>query len=271
MLHRMKPRIVFLGNGNMGWSILSGALEANVIEPADVLVVEPLQRAADRAAQRGVTIGSLRDASNADVLVLAVKPQSFQSLAADLAPLPSRCVVVSVMAGLSSESIRAALGPNAAVVRVMPNTPARVGAGISAICLGAGATESDLAVPLALMHAVGKVVRVTEEQMFAVTATSGSGPAFVLRMAEAMERAAIAEGLEPETARTLVQQTIFGTAKLMIETGDDPAALRAAVTSKGGTTAAGLDAMSAAGFDDAVVAAIHAATARGIELGNENR
>jgi pyrroline-5-carboxylate reductase len=270
MLHRMKPRIAFLGNGNMGWSVLSGALDANVIEPSDVLVVEPDREAADRAAQRGVKIGSLDEASHAAVLVLAVKPQSFQALARDLSPLPARCIVVSVMAGLSSESIRAALGPKAAVVRVMPNMPARIGAGISALCLGAGATEDDLAVPMALMQSVGEVVRVTEEQMYAVTATSGSGPAFVLRMAEAMEGAAIAEGLEPATARTLVQQTLFGTAKLMIETGDDPATLRAAVTSKGGTTAAGLDAMSAAGFDDAVVAAIHAATARGIELGHEN-
>jgi pyrroline-5-carboxylate reductase len=266
----MKPRIAFLGNGNMGWSVLSGALDAGLLNPGEVLVVEQDPTAAERAKTRGVAIGSIRDAALADVLFLAVKPQSFQALAQELAPLPGRRIVVSVMAGLSSESIRSALGENAAVVRVMPNTPARIGAGVSAICVGAGATEDDLAFPEELMSAVGTVVRVNEEQMFAVTATSGSGPAFVLRLAEAMEAAAIAEGIEPATARTLVHQTMLGTAKLMVASGEEPSALRAAVTSKGGTTAAGLDAMTAAGFDRAVAAAIRAATERGVELGREN-
>ena len=270
MLYAMKPRIAFLGNGNMGWSVLSGALDASVLAPSEVLVIEHDANAAARAAARGVTIAPLHEATRADILFLAVKPQNFQSLAQELGPLPDRRVVISVMAGLSSTSIRNALGQMAAVVRVMPNTPARIGAGISAICAGDGATDDDLTFPHELMAAVGTVVRVSEENMFAVTATSGSGPAFVLRMAEAMEQAAIKEGIECETARVLVQQTILGTAKLMIESGDEPAVLRAAVTSKGGTTAAGLDAMSAANFDDAVAAAIHAASARGIELGNEN-
>lgn len=254
----------------MGWSIVSGALDAGLLTPEEILVVDQNADRQARARDRGLRLGGPADASEATHLLVAVKPQDFSALATELGPLPDRQIVISVMAGLRSESIRTALGPNAAVIRVMPNTPARLQAGVSAICLGDGAEEADLLFPRQLMQSVGVVVEVEESHMYAVTATSGSGPAFVLRMAEAMERAAIAEGIEAGTARILVQQTILGAAMLMRNTGEEPADLRKAVTSKGGTTAAGLDAMTQHGFDAAVSAAIRAATERGITLDQEH-
>jgi len=266
----MSTRLALLGNGNMGWSVLSGALDAGVISPAEVVVVESNPERAELAAQRGVGLVDAAEASEAGTLLLAVKPQAFQGLAQEIGPLPGRRVVVSLMAGIRSDAIRMAMGEEAAVVRVMPNTPARLGAGISAICPGAGAEHADLEFPRRLLSSVGRVVEVSEAHMYAVTATSGSGPAFILRMAEAMEAAAIAQGIEPRDARELVQHTILGTGRLMAETGEEPSTLREAVTSKGGTTAAGLEAMTEHGFDDAVAAAIKAATERGRELDREH-
>lgn len=270
MLAAMTVRLALLGNGNMGWSVLSGALDAEVLKPTEVVVVESNPDRAALAAARNIPIVTASEAVEAENLFLAVKPQGFQALAQEIGPLPSRRVVVSVMAGIHSSSIRTALGEHAAVVRVMPNTPARLRAGVSAICPGDGAGAADLVFPHQLMSSVGSVVEVSENHMYAVTATSGSGPAFILRMAEAMEAAAIKEGLDPEIARTLVQKTILGTGRLMLETGEEPSELREAVTSKGGTTAAGLDAMTAHGFDEAVAAAIRAATERGRELDMEH-
>ena len=254
----------------MGWSILSGALDAELLAPEEVAVVDHHEARIEKARARGVRICPPSEAVKAPCLLVAVKPQDFSTLAKAMGPLPERRVIVSVMAGIRSQSIRSTLGPNAAVVRVMPNTPARIQAGVSAICRGDGAEESDLDFPRQLMESVGLVVEVTESEMFAVTATSGSGPAFVLRMAEAMEAAAIEEGIDPEPARILVQQTILGAGLLMRKTGEEPADLRKAVTSKGGTTAAGLDAMTEHGFDAAVAAAIRAATERGQILDREH-
>ena len=254
----------------MGWSVVSGALDAGLLQPAEILIVDQNPERAERARKRGMRVVSAREAAAAEYLFVAVKPQDFAALANDLGPLPERRVVISVMAGIRSSSIQNALGANAAVVRVMPNPPARLQAGVSAICRGEGANEADLEFPHALMKSVGLVVEVDESQMYAVTATSGSGPAFIFRMAEAMEAAAISEGIAPETARILVQQTVLGAGLLMRQTGEEPSDLRKAVTSKGGTTAAGLDAMTHHDFDAAMAAAIRAATERGITLDQEH-
>ena len=254
----------------MGWSVVSGALDAGLLQPAEILVVDQNPDRAERAQKRGMQVVSAPEAAAAEYLFVAVKPQDFAALANDLGPLPERRVIISVMAGIRSSSIRKALGSHAAVVRVMPNTPARLQAGVSAICRGEGANETDLKFPHALMKSVGLVVEVDESQMYAVTATSGSGPAFVFRMAEAMEAAAISEGIAPKTARILVQQTILGAGLLMRKTGEEPSDLRQAVTSKGGTTAAGLDAMTHHDFNATMTAAIRAATERGVTLDQEH-
>ena len=266
----MEKSLAVFGNGNMGWSVLAGALDSGILTPDDVLVVESNPERAQLAMERGIAVTTPSEALCAKHLFLAVKPQMFQELASQVGMLKERKVVISVMAGIGSESIHSALGPNTAVVRVMPNTPAKIRSGISAICHGKGSEKKDLEFPSMLMGAVGHVVEVDEEHMYAVTATSGSGPAFVLQMAESMEKAAINEGIPPSIARQLVQETIVGTGRLMLETADEPSDLRAAVTSKGGTTAAGLDAMNAHGFDAAIAAAIRAATQRGVQLDQEH-
>ena len=270
MLLSMKKSLAVFGNGNMGWSVLAGALDSGILSPDDVVVVESNPERAQLALDRGIALATPQEASQAKHLFLAVKPQIFQELAQQIGILEDRKVIISVMAGIGSKSIYTALGPNAAVVRVMPNTPAKIRSGISAICHGKGSEKEDLEFPSMLMASVGRVVEVDEEHMYAVTATSGSGPAFILQMAESMENAAINEGIPPSIARLLVQETIVGAGRLMLETGDEPSDLRAAVTSKGGTTAAGLDAMKTHGFDAAVSAAIRAATERGVQLDQEH-
>ena len=141
MLVPMTTRLALLGNGNMGWSVLSGALDSGLLNPAEVVVVESNPDRAQLARARGVAIVSAPEARVAETLLLAVKPQMFQDLAREIGPLPERRVVISVMAGIRSDSIKAAMGEYAAVVRVMPNTPARLRAGISAICAGEGSRE----------------------------------------------------------------------------------------------------------------------------------
>ena len=242
--------------------------EAKVIEPAAVVVadLDAGRREAFEALGVGVTADA-RVAAGASAVMLAVKPQGFPAVAGSIAPLERPAVVLSVMAGLDSDTLRAALGEHARIVRVMPNTPSRIGAGVSAIALGAGAQPGDDELAVRLFESVGDVVRVDEPHMHAVTATSGSGPAYVFLLAEAMQSAAESAGLPPDAAARLVQTTIYGAARLMRESGETPAELRAAVTSKGGTTQAALEVLREHGVHEAVHAAITAARDRGIELG----
>lgn len=206
------------------------------------------------------------------VVVLAVKPQMFAAVAAELAPIMSgrseRCVI-SIMAGVRSATIRERLGDRARVVRAMPNTPARVGQGVTAIAAGPGATEGDMAIAGRLFAALGPVVvRIDEGLMDAFTAVAGSGPAYLFYLAEAMERAAVEVGLDAAMARRVVAQTLRGAAALIDGDGQgDPGLLRAAVTSKRGTTAAAVASLERDGVMECWVRAIVAARDRGAELG----
>ncbi|MCA9296011.1 MAG: pyrroline-5-carboxylate reductase [Phycisphaerales bacterium] len=256
-----------IGAGNMGSAVLHGALAAGVLPPDRILVADINENARAIFDALGcATTSSPIDPTQCEQLMLAIKPQVFPAVATTLGALPASQVVISVMAGLSSTNIRAKLGDHARIVRVMPNTPAQVGEGITAIALGAGAEAGDAVLAESLFSAVGKTVRVDEAHMYAVTAVSGSGPAYVFRLAEAMEKAAQEIGLEPDVARQLVAQTIRGAGALLIRENADPAALREAVTSPGGTTAAALDVMNACGFEDVIVDAITAARDRGVTL-----
>ncbi|MEZ6234470.1 MAG: pyrroline-5-carboxylate reductase [Phycisphaerales bacterium] len=207
-------------------------------------------------------------------MLIAVKPQMFEAVGAELAPVLSSTgqsergepLVVSIMAGTRAAAIRERLGGAVRVVRAMPNTPARIGQGVTGIAAGPGATEADLAVAERLFRACGPVVvRIDEGLMDAFTAVAGSGPAYLFYLAEAMERAAVAVGFDGATARGMVGQTIRGAAALL-EQGADPAALRAAVTSKGGTTAAATGSLDRDGVAEAVGRAIAAGRDRGREL-----
>jgi len=205
---------------------------------------------------------------SASVVVLATKPQVFAQLlpgvAAALAP---ETLLISVAAGIPTGLIERALPAGTRVVRTMPNTPALVGAGATAIAAGSHATEEDLALAETLFRSVGISVRVPEEQLDAVTGLSGSGPAYVFAMIEALRDAGVRVGLAEDTALQLASQTVFGAARLLRDENESPEVLRERVTSPGGTTRAGLDALAAAGFAEAVLGAVRAATRRAVELG----
>jgi pyrroline-5-carboxylate reductase len=255
--------LAWYGIGNMGMAMLEGAIRAGVVRADDVIVIEP--DADKRAAAQRLGCRIADQAPNAGSILLAVKPQTFPDLAKTIA-LARPTLVLSIMAGRSSQSIRAALGPHARVVRLMPNTPCRIGAGMTGVARGQGATADDEAFAMRLASAVGKVLAVDEHLMHAVTAVSASGPAYIFLLSEAMEEAARTLGFTPDAARLLVRQTILGAAKLLSESPDDAAALRAAVTSKGGTTEAAIRTFEEGGFTPLVVRALTAARDRGAEL-----
>lgn len=260
-------KLGIVGAGNMGFAIVRGAIQAGVIWPDEVLIadVDPDHRR--RAEELGcATTDDPRDVLGCRQIMLAVKPQMFTEVAETIGQLTEPTIVISVMAGLSSPVIRAALGPNARVVRLMPNTPAQLGEGMTAYAIGEAAKPEDAELARLLFDSVGKTVEVKESQMHAVTAVSGSGPAYVYLLAESMEEAATKLGIDAPTARLLVQQTILGAARLMIESQLDPADLRQAVTSKGGTTAAALERMFGEHLPEVVINAVTAARDRGVEL-----
>lgn len=258
----------------MGRAVAEGALAAG-LDTGPLVIAEPdtarrpgLERlGAVVVPSAAAALGELkrREAEPGEgVILLAVKPQVFRGVAAELGDVRSR-PVQSVMAGVTTAAIRAALGGGARVVRLMPNTPASVRMGVTGLCAGEGATEEDVARAERLFLAVGDVVRVPEDLMDAVTAVSGSGPAYVFYLAEALESAAINAGLDPPTASRLVRGTLAGAARLLAD-GTDPAALRAAVTSKGGTTQAACEVLDARAVRGAIIEAVRAATARGAVL-----
>jgi pyrroline-5-carboxylate reductase len=198
--------------------------------------------------------------------VLAVKPADVADAAAAVADAGAERLV-SVAAGVTTQAIERAVGGRLRVVRAMPNTPALVGAGAAAICAGSASGEEDLAWAEEILGAVGVVVRVPEKDLDAVTGLSGSGPAYVFLVAEAMAEAGVLGGLSRDVAETLAFQTLLGSAQLLVDRGASPAALRAAVTSPGGTTAAGLRELERHGVRAAFLEAVTAATQRSRELG----
>jgi pyrroline-5-carboxylate reductase len=204
------------------------------------------------------------DPVEADGIVLAVKPNDAESACRSL-DRPTR--LLSIAAGVRLASLESWLGDGVPVVRAMPNTPALVGAGAAAIAPGSAATDEDLAWAEEILSSVGTVVRVGESLLDAVTGLSGSGPAYLFLVAEAMTEAGVLAGLPRDTSAALTIQTLLGSARLLAETGDGPETLRAAVTSPGGTTAAGLRALEQHGVRAAFLDAVTAATARSRELG----
>lgn len=274
MAHSRTP-IAFVGGGNMASAIIEGATRAGVMGDAWV-VAEP---DASKRAGFARAVPSARDAirwlrdhepaPGAGQILLAVKPQAIDAVAREVGPElradePER-VVVSILAGTPSAKIRALLGAGR-IVRVMPNTPAQIGRGVSAIAPGAGAGEADLARATELFEAVGAVVPVEEPLMDAFTALAGSGPAYVFFLAEAMVDAGVAVGFDRAQALAIVRETLAGSALLLANAAREPRALREAVTSRKGTTEAATDVLDARGVRDAVVAAIVAARDRGRAL-----
>jgi len=269
------PSIAFIGAGNMAGAIIEGVIAAGTYAPGQITAADVRPEATRALADAHGIHGTSDNASavsTADVVVLSVKPQTFaQLLPAIAGSLRADALVISIAAGVPLSVIEAGLGAAVRVVRVMPNTPALVRAGATALSAGTHATDADLATAEAVFAAVGETVRVPEAQLDAVTGLSGSGPAYVFRLVEAMIAGGQSAGLGEAEARALAHQTVFGAAKLLVDSGEPAAALRARVTSPGGTTAAGLAALEAAGFEQAVVACVAAATDRSKQLGDEVR
>jgi pyrroline-5-carboxylate reductase len=269
-------RLVLVGGGRMGEALLGGLIGSGWAVPAELTVVEPVAARRDELAARYPGLVVTADlASGAGVgegpvegVVLAVKPQQIEAACRALSGLSGVTVprVLSIAAGVTLARLEGALPMEIPVVRAMPNTPALVGAGAAAIAGGRHATGADLDWAEAVLGAVGIVVRVSEAQLDAVTGLSGSGPAYVFLMAEALIDAGVLVGLARDVSTELVVQTLLGSARLLAESGDDATALRAAVTSPGGTTAAGLRALEDRATRAAFSAAVAAARDRSAEL-----
>ena len=260
--------IAIFGAGVMGETLLAGLLRSGR-SAADLVIAE---RRADRAeelrSQYGVAVaGNAEAAAKADVLLLVVKPQDMGDLLAEIADEagPGK-LVVSLAAGIGTAYVESRLPDGVAVVRVMPNTPALVGEGMAAISAGKHCGDDDLAMAEELLSANGRVVRVPEKQQDAVTAVSGSGPAYVFLVVEAMIEAGVNLGLPRPTATELAIQTVVGAGALLRETGDHPALLRERVTSPGGTTAAALRELERHNLRAAFQAALEAAATRSHSL-----
>ncbi len=254
--------ILFVGAGNMGEALIRGLLAARIFEPSQISATDIR---ADRLDYLKQTFRIRTGSAPADIIVLAVKPQQFTAAISSFIP-HSSSLILSILAGVTTARVERELGGASRVVRVMPNTPALVGAGAAGICKGAYATEDDLATAEEIFGAVGVVVRTEEALMDAVTALSGSGPAYIFHVAEAMIAAGVAQGLSGEVAKRLTVQTIFGAARLLAESGEAPEVLRKKVTSPGGTTEAALKVMSERQLMEIFREAIAAATKRGKEL-----
>jgi pyrroline-5-carboxylate reductase len=262
--------LALLGGGKMGAALARGLIDSGW--DADTIAIAEIdaeRRHVLEAELPGVRVvpSPAWAVADVDVVVVAVKPGDVTAaLEACAAALPEGALVLSIAAGVVIRDLQPSVGERP-VVRAMPNTGALVGKGAAAIAAGPYAGAADLELAERVLGAVGTVVRVPEAQLDAVTGLSGSGPAYVFLLAEAMIEAGVLVGLPRDTAAALVRQTLLGAATLLDETGETPEALRAAVTSPGGTTAAGLQVLEAHGVRSAVLEAVEAATLRSRELG----
>lgn len=269
----MRKPLGFIGGGNMAAALVKGLLHAKVLPPDQVIVSDVKE---DRRAllheKHGVrvTADNAELVRDAEVIVLSVKPQVIDKVLGAIGKdiRPSQ-LVISVAAGVPVSAMEARLPEGTRVVRTMPNTPATVEAGATAIAPGTHANESDLAVARALFEAVGRVVTLDETLLDAVTGLSGSGPAYVMLMIEALADGGVKVGLHRDTALLLAAQTVFGSAKLLLETGEHPGRLKDMVTSPGGTAIAGLHTLESGGLRRTLIDAVEAATNRAVALGEQ--
>ena len=266
------PRWGFIGSGKMATALVRGMIRAGAAEPGSIRVSDPVAEARDTLAETTGAAASPDNravAATSDVIVLAVKPQSMAGVLDDLRPsITADHLVISIAAGVSIATIAAALGPAPRrIIRVMPNTPALLSEGASAYGLGPDARAADEAIVRSCLDSVGRSYRVAEPLLDAVTGLSGSGPAFVYVIIEALSDGGVRMGLPRDVALALAAQTVLGAAKMVLETGLHPGVLRDQVTSPGGTTIAGLHALERAGLRAALMDAVEAATNRSAELG----
>lgn len=261
----MSFELVVVGGGNMGAALLGGLLSSGVVAASEVCVVEPYAPRRAELDERFPDVAVTPELLPCRSAVLAVKPPDIPAVAAAAVAAGAERVL-SVAAGVTTATIRRAAGDEVAVLRTMPNTPALVGQGVSALCGAPGTAEVDLDWAESVLAGVGLVVRVAESELDAVTGLTGSGPAYVFLVAEALMDAGVVAGLPRATVEGMVAQLLVGSAALLADRGD-PAALREMVTSPGGTTAAGVRVLEERAVRTALIDAVQAATDRSRELG----
>lgn len=259
-------KLVIVGGGRMGSALLGGLFAAGVVKVDECAVIEALPGARAQLAREYPGLVVSDEPIEAESAVLCVKPADVESACA-LAARTGATRVISILAGVTTARLESLLPTGVAVIRAMPNTPALLGASATAIAAGSDADDADMRWAERMLNAVGLVVKLPETSLDAVTGLSGSGPAYVFMVAEALIEAGVLAGLDRQTSHNLAIQTLLGSARMLAETGQSPESLRAQVTSPGGTTAAGLHALESAGLRAAFLDAVLAATQRSKELG----
>ncbi|TLD71964.1 pyrroline-5-carboxylate reductase [Phragmitibacter flavus] len=263
-------KLGLIGCGKMGSALLNGVLAAGLVKPEDVLICDAYATAAMQLKNRHPSLIVVSDAAElapqADVVILAVKPKDIRPLLENCASLKKSPLWLSIAAGITLKQLQDWSGPKARVIRSMPNTPAQIGKGYSAFAKGSTATDSDAQIARDLLGAVGLVDEVPEYLLDSITGLSGSGPAYVFTIIEALADGGVLMGLPRDAALRAAAQTVVGAAQMVIDTAQHPASLRDAVTSPGGTTIAGLEQLEKHGLRNALLQAVRKATERSREL-----
>ena len=270
MSNMMAKKLAFIGGGQMAEAIIGGLLTGQLCKPESLWASDPVAARCDRLkSQFGIRVGcdNHQAVSWAEVVILAVKPQTMPDVLHEIGVALGRALVISIAAGVTIRSIGEQAPGAKRIVRAMPNTPALVREGMTALAFGEGISEDDKGVARTVFEAVGRVVPVEERLMDAVTGLSGSGPAYVFQAIEALADGGVKMGLPRQTAELLAAQTVLGAAKLVLESGEHPAKLKDRVASPGGTTIAGLHQLEQGGFRATLMGAVEAATKRSQELG----
>ncbi|MDE3035484.1 MAG: pyrroline-5-carboxylate reductase [Nitrospirota bacterium] len=271
----LQKKIALIGAGNMAEALIAGMLKGKVATPEQLYATDILPERRTHLQDRyGIKTGADNGDAAAwgEVLILAVEPQVLgEVLQLTAQSIKKDALVISVAAGYPIGSLAAHLPPGARIIRAMPNTPSSVGAGVTAIALGPGVTEEDRETAEAIFRSVGTVVTVEERLMDAVTGLSGSGPAYVYLIIEALADGGVKAGLPRQTAEQLAAQTVLGAARMVVESGDHPAVLKDRVASPGGTTIAGLHKLEEGRLRATLINAVEAACRRSKELGADPR
>ena len=264
-------KLTIIGLGKMGTALLQGLISSGLYQADEITACDPFLEDSD-SNERYFNIKTMKDnisgVKTADIIILAVKPQLMSGITKEIADYTDGKLLISIAAGISIEKLRTQVADKARIVRVMPNTPALIGEGMSAFCTEKGISASDRKTVEEILQSFGEVVEVEERLMDAVTGLSGSGPAYIYMIIEALADGGVLMGLPRDTAQKLAAQTVLGSARMVMETGKHPGELKDAVTSPAGTTIRALEILEEKGLRSALIEAVKAAAERSRELNN---